>query len=292
MDIKSIPISVVGPGSQPADPDDQGLVYMNMPGDMAKYVRPPTPEPADVLHLEGAHATMRWLRQALAAYGTTAEPMLADLTALDTESRELVNQILGEGEVSVTYTGAGHDDGEARTQESVLAGVWRTFYFDGDGRVSADFLEVADVPRLARLADERAQTIDTSDADVPPEIMNALPILVELQSRLERYQADGITAAINLTLLPISEPDAEFLDERLGRGPIDVLSRAYGKCQVVSTATANVWWVRYYNSLNTLILNTLEVVDVPRVVSAAPEDLADSRVRLDEILAPYWSGIA
>lgn len=292
MDIKSIPVSVVGPGSQPADPDDRSLVYMNMPNNMAKYVRPPMPEPADVLHLDGARATMRWLRRALAAYGTAAEPMLANLTALDPESRELVNQILGEGEVSVCYTGTDIGDGKARTQESVLAGVWRTFYFDRDERVSADFLEVASVPRLARPAGERGQTIDTSDADAPPEIMNALPILVELKSHLERYQANGVASVINLTLLPLSESDAEFLDARLGRGPVDVLSRAYGKCQVVSTATANVWWVRYYNSMNTLILNTLEVVDVPQIVSAAPEDLADSRVRLDEILAPYWSGTA
>jgi hydrogenase-1 operon protein HyaF len=73
---------------------------------------------------------------------------------------------------------------------------------------------------------------------------------------------------------------------------VDILSRSYGKCQVISTATANVLWVRYYNSMGTPILNSLEVVDVPEVVKAAREDLTDSRQRLAEILAPYRSEVA
>jgi hydrogenase-1 operon protein HyaF len=44
--------------------------------------------------------------------------------------------------------------------------------------------------------------------------------------------------------------------------------------------------------MGTLILNTLEVVEMPGVVAAAPEDLADSAERLAEILEPYWSDVA
>ena len=69
--------------------------------------------------------------------------------------------------------------------------------------------------------------------------------------------------------MEVPDEEVEFLDERLGRGPVDILSRAYGKCQVISTLSANVWWVRYYNSMNTLILNTIEVTKVPAVVGAA-----------------------
>ena len=46
------------------------------------------------------------------------------------------------------------------------------------------------------------------------------------------------------------------------------------------------------NVTDLLILNTLEVVGVPIVVAAAPEDLQDSAMRLDEIIAPYWSDVA
>lgn len=287
MNLKDIPVVSVGRGSQPTEEDGQVLSYIDMPSDMWTYAPPAIPEPQAVSHLEGARQTMQWLRQALAASGTATEPLLANLTELDPENRELVNQILGEGEVSVTYNGAVR----ARTQEAVLAGVWRTLYLNQQDQVSVDLLEVADVPHLVRMPDGRQHTIDASDENTPADVMNALPILAELESHCEQFRNDGTSHVINLTLLPLSEGDVEFLDQRLGRGPVDILSRAYGKCQIISTRVADVWWVRYYNAMSTLILNTLEVTDVPRVACAAAEDLADSAARLDEILTPYWDDV-
>jgi hydrogenase-1 operon protein HyaF len=46
--------------------------------------------------------------------------------------------------------------------------------------------------------------------------------------------------------------------------------------------------VQYFNNMQTLILNTLEIVDVPEVAVAAGDDLADSRERLSELLG--WMG--
>ena len=50
--------------------------------------------------------------------------------------------------------------------------------------------------------------------------------------------------------------------------------------------------MRYYNSMGVLILNTLEVADVPSVIKAAPEDLVDSAERLEQMLEPYWPEVA
>jgi len=36
--------------------------------------------------------------------------------------------------------------------------------------------------------------------------------------------------------------------------------------------------------MNTLILNTLEIVEAPEVALAAPEDIEDSRERLSELI--------
>ena len=286
MNIRDIPVRVIGPGSQPGDGD--AITYMDMPNDMSRFVAPIMPEPEDVLRMDGAREAMDWLRGALDDYAPGGEPVLADLSSLDEDSRDVVNQILGEGEVSIVCDGKVR----TRTQEAVLAGVWRTFFFDDNDRVLCDLLEVADVPRVVGFAAESNGAVDTGAEGVGPELANALPILVELQSQHENYRNGGAPHSINLTLLPLSEPELEFIDRRLGRGPIDVLSRAYGKCEVISTATAGIWWVRYYNSMGVLILNTLEVVDVPVVIKAAPEDLADSAQRLKEILEPYWSEVA
>jgi hydrogenase-1 operon protein HyaF len=285
MDINDIPIHVVGPGSQPEEQDGRTLEYIDMPSDMAKYMPPQIPEPETVQHLEGAREAMAWLRQALKEYRVGDESLLANLSFLDDDSRELVNQILGEGEVSISYDGAVN----AKTQEAVLAGVWRTLYLDDDGNISCDLLEVAELPHVVRLPDARERAIDASGDKAPEGVPNALPILVELASHCEERTHEADTHSINLSLLPLSEAELGFLDDRLGRGPVQVLSRAYGRCEVISTLTPKVWWVRYYNSMGTLILNSLEVAEVPTVVNAAPEDLRDSAVRLEEILVPYWS---
>jgi hydrogenase-1 operon protein HyaF len=286
MNIKDIPVRVVGPGSQAAGGDE--ITYMDMPGDMATFVAPIIPEPEDVEHMDGARQAMLWLRQALASYEPGLELQLANLNALSDDCRELVNQILGEGEVSVT----GEGELRTRTQETVLAGVWRTLFLGAGDNAVLDLLEVADVPLVVRSVGEKGGAVDTSAEGVSPDVANALPILVELESQCEQYANGGDPHSINLTLLPLSDEELEFLDTRLGRGPVDILSRAYGKCQVISTETANVWWVRYYNSMGTPILTTIEVVDIPNVVAAAPEDLRDSEARLREILEPYWSEVA
>lgn len=285
MDLRQIPIRVIGPGSQSEGEDGQTLSYIDMPSDMSMY-RPPTmPEPDAVADLSGAREAMHWLQGALKKSADDCAPQLADLTALDDENRELVNQILGEGEVSINYAG----EVRARTQEAVIAGVWRTAYFDAEDRTMIDLLEVADAPHVLRMSGTTQHEINTQLDNVPDEVMNALPILVELQSRCSAYVTSQTPHVINLTLLPLSDADLIFLDEQLGRGPVDTLSRAYGKCQVISTQVPNVWWVRFYNSMGILILNTLEVVDVPAVVRAAPEDLQDSAQRLDELLTFCWS---
>ena len=286
MSINDIPVRVVGPGSQPED--EQKLSYIDMPSSMDRYSAPYIEDLDALLQLDGARESMRWLRGALANYECGAAPLIANLSALDKESRDLANQILGEGEVSITF----RDEVTARTQESVLAGVWRTMYFDTENRVACDLLEVADAPHVVRAAVEGGRPIDTSEPVDAELVPNALPILVELEAALAAYRRDGSPHSINLTLLPLSEPELEFLDARLGRGPVDILSRAYGKCQIISTLTPGIWWVRYYNSMGTLILNSLEVVDIPQVVKAAAEDLGDSAERLDDILSPYWPDVA
>jgi hydrogenase-1 operon protein HyaF len=44
--------------------------------------------------------------------------------------------------------------------------------------------------------------------------------------------------------------------------------------------------------MGTLILNTLEITDIPVVACAAQEDLDDSRQRFRELLEPYWQELA
>lgn len=285
MNLKDIPVHVVGPGSQASDPAD-AIAFIDMPRSIDTYVPPSMPSPEDVEHMRGAREAMEWLQRALSQFGIGNAPQLANLSLLDVANRDLVNQILGEGEVSISCDGAVR----ARVQESVLAGVWRTFYVNADGAPRADILEVASVPHIVFAARDTDNPVNTdADREAHQAGPNALPILVEIDAACERLKTDRTPHSINFTMLPMSEAELEFLGQRLGRGPVEILSRAYGTCEVISTETNCVWWVRYYNSMGTLILNTVEVCDVPLVVAAAPEDVSDSASRLRDILRPYWS---
>lgn len=286
--IDSIPVTVTGPGSQPLEESDARLEFISLPKEMSRYRAPDIPEPEKVQHLEGARAATDWIRQALKRYRVGGEPQVADISALDAESRELVNQILGEGEVSLRFSGPV----QVNMQESVLAGIWRTFYLDADGAITRDLIEVCDVPVLARRRPDTDGVADLAAVTPPADIMNAMPILSEIQDHVRSWRAGSLAHVINLTLLPLSGGDIRFLGETLGSGPVETLSRGYGDCQIISTAYPGVWWVRYTNSMGTLILNTLEITDIPPVACAAQEDLDDSRQRFRELLEPYWKELA
>jgi len=45
--------------------------------------------------------------------------------------------------------------------------------------------------------------------------------------------------------------------------------------------------VQYFNSQESLILNTIEISEMPEVAIASAEDIADSGQRLGEILSIY-----
>jgi hydrogenase-1 operon protein HyaF len=196
------------------------------------------------------------------------------------EEQMLVNQVLGEGEVSIKLG----EPVSVRIQESVLTGVWRVRHFNADGLCEQDKIEVCDIPPVVATSVEAATT-GTLQWQVPPAgAINSPSVLVEVQERARSYREAGETHVLNLTLLPLTPEDEVFLEQTLGRGYADILSRGYGSCRISSTALKNAWWVRYYNSQDVMILNTIEIGGVPEVACAAPQDMEDSAIRLGEIL--------
>jgi hydrogenase-1 operon protein HyaF len=279
-----IPIVEIGPGTQPSA-QEEGLGYLAMPSGMQTYRQPILPEPGDTIRLQPGKRVLEAILQALKQWRTGSEVRLIDLAALDAPNLDFVNQALGEGEVSVACEGTS----PIRAQESVLAGVWRVQHFDVHDRLVRDVVEVGEVPDLVRRCTFReADTqLDTRCAEQDPAIQNAPALLVELADRLAAYSPGDDVNTINLSLLPLTDADLMLLGERMGVGPVTILSRGYGNCRIGSTAKRNGWWIKYFNSQDVLILNTIEVVDVPSVARAAAEDISDSSERLGEILELY-----
>jgi len=278
----STTLPIFGQGSQPAEEDGVELEYLAMPEEMTTYRMPQISVDLNAADLAQAKTALQQLEQNLANYPASSQ--LIDLIGLDQTNRQFVDELLGEGEVSMICGGAQ----KLRIQESVLAGVWRLQQLD-DKQIVSDALDVGIIPQpVAQAAFAGAATqIDTNMSTLPDGVMNAPPLLAELNAKIAEYQTGGEAHIINLSLLPQTEQDLAFLEQRLGKGAVTILSRGYGNCRITATATRFVWWVQYFNSQDTLILNTLEVSEVPNVACASPEDIADSHQRLQEILKVY-----
>lgn len=264
-----------GPGSQP-DATEEGLEYLPMPSGMRVY-EPHVPEVADPARAAEARAVLVRVHQALAGW-SAGEEIRIPVDDLDAPVLALVDEALGEGEVAVKVERAGD---RLEIQEASLAGVWRVRGF-GEGTVRESLL-VGSFPRVAL---NRAFTAvaPVAAGPAPAGLMNGQPILTELLDRSAAWRRGDGPHAVNFSLLPHTPEDLAFIEQRLGVGATTILSRGYGNCRVTASATPNVWWVRYFNSVDTLILDTVEIVDVPAVVCAAAEDIADSAERLAEIL--------
>lgn len=279
MKALNIPVVPWSPGSQPVA-EDGALDYMSMPGAMAVYTAPVLPEAEQVAHLAGARSALGRVRDALRSY-REGSAVAIDVSHLAADELMLVNQVLGEGEVSIKLGGPC----PARIQESVLAGVWRVRRFNADGLCEQDTVEVCDIPAIVAASAEAGATdaLQWKDA-APAGTINSPSVLVEVQERVRLFREAGAKHVINLTLLPLSPEDMVFLEQALGHGYADILSRGYGSCRISATALKNAWWVRYYNSQDVMILNTIEIGGVPEVARAAPQDMEDSALRLSEIL--------
>ncbi|MEQ9257664.1 MAG: hydrogenase expression/formation protein [Roseovarius sp.] len=263
-----------GPGSQPPEGDGQELEYMPMPQGMRAYsAHVPDVEADDALM--PAMSLMKEIAAAADRVARGGENEVFDLAGLDAANRALVAETMGEGEVAIKV----HDIPAVAVQESVFAGVW------GLKAAGMDAIEVGSAPRRAftrAFAPCKPATL-TATAAIPG-VVNALPILTELVDKSVARAGDDLPHVVNLTLLPHTEQDLAWLDLALGKGSVDILSRGYGNCRITATALDRVWRVQFFNSMDTLILDTFEVTDMPEVALAASEDLAESSARILEVL--------
>jgi len=278
-----IPVVAIGPGSQPPEQD---LNWLPLPRGVETFSAPSPMRTgraakAPVLDLL-ARAVQALQEAAQAPDAAVALPV----QGLDREAQVLLAQVMGEGEVSAQISLA--DGGSLQIQETVYAGIWRVLELDAAGRLRADHVEIASAP--AAVARE-AQRAGAARAELPPlperGLMNGPGIAREIIAAHEAAMASGGAGChvVNFSLQPVSAEDMAWLDRMIGGGPVGIFSRGYGKCVVTSTGLRHVWRVRYFDGMNKMLLDTLEITRVPAAARAATEDLADTLERLRELQA-------
>ncbi len=264
------------------EPTD-AVEYMAMPREMSTFEMPRTPEPGpgtaadDVI---GARDVLDVFLGHMARWLADGGPLPAlELVGLPAGVQRVLNETLGEGEVSAIVE-AGH---EIRVQETVFSGVWRQQHIQGT-QLLHDFLLAGPIPPVVgAVAAERAAP-QLRSLPLPPGAMNVPALVNELQEAMDRAGPATPAHVVNLTLLPLSPEDAAHLDTLLDGGSVVVLSRGFGNCRISSTAARHVWRVQYFNNMQTLILNTIEVIAMPEVALAAREDLIETHARLADLV--------
>lgn len=222
---------------------------------------------------------------ALEQQTVNAPGILFDLAALGAEEVALVSEVLGAGEVRAV---AALPDGvTAQVQESALAGLWRVRFTDAEGRLIADYAEISAIPQVVRRA--AGMTLpELTIGETPDGAMNVMPVLAEIRERVRCRSPGDAARTISLSLLPMTPADNEFLRASLATGPVRIMSQGYGSCRIQATAINGVWSVQFFNRMDTILLDTPEICDVPIVACAAEEDFRDSAERLREIEDTYF----
>lgn len=286
--MNEFPIPVVTIGADPRPVQDTELDYIPMPG--AEPLRTPIPpEDAAPTDLAAAAAVVEQLLESMRRHrpGGRDVPRFS-LKAMAPGALRALNDSLGQGEVSAIVQANGA--APWRVQETAFAGVWRVRRDDANGAPLEDILEAGDMPIVVKEAAARVSGASLDPARLPAGVMNAPAILEELRHHASRHKPGSPAHVVNLSLLPLVSADHAGLDALLGDGPVAILSRGFGNCRINATNARGIWRVRYFNSMNTVILDTIEVVDLPEAACAGGEDYDDSLGRLGDLLTWLRAG--
>ncbi len=200
------------------------------------------------------------------------------LPTLDPHAQALLDETLGKGEVSGEA-----EYGAVEIREAKFPGLWRVRRFDG-GRLVGDGIEIGAIPAVVSASARRASLPEPPVLEPPFGVMNAPPVVHEIRDRLRNFRPGDPPYGINLTQMPLSPQDVTFIDRTLGAGAVALLSQGGFDCCISSTGVAHVWRVRYFNDGDSLVLDTVEIAEVPETALAAREDMENTAAELAEAL--------
>jgi hydrogenase-1 operon protein HyaF len=116
---------------------------------------------------------------------------------------------------------------------------------------------------------------------------NAPPLLRELADQVKHLLDTGEPSAIDLSALPLTPADLDWLHDKLGEGEIAVTLQANGESTLNETACPGVWWVTHHNEQGAIISQFIEVTFVPELVRAQRQDVAIGHEQLELMMSSF-----
>ncbi|MGB5541699.1 MAG: hydrogenase expression/formation C-terminal domain-containing protein [Gammaproteobacteria bacterium] len=113
---------------------------------------------------------------------------------------------------------------------------------------------------------------------------NVIPLLHEIRHALQALLDDGRETVIDLRSIPLGPGEEKRIEERLGRGEVQVQLSALGPSELVETRFPGVWLVTHNNNDGDVIGKFIEICLVPRLVSAQQADIRAGLAELNAAL--------
>ena len=109
----------------------------------------------------------------------------------------------------------------------------------------------------------------------PEEMLTgqAEAVLSEIAEMLKRLLDEGTEESIDLHGLPLSPADRAWLNERLGRGEVEIILQAGGRSVLTETAYPGVWKVTHRDTQDRVVAELIEVALVPAIVRPDGKDI-------------------
>lgn len=109
---------------------------------------------------------------------------------------------------------------------------------------------------------------------------NATAVLHEVAEMLVALAERGESGIIDLSGMPLSSADKDWLSARLGRGEIEISLDLNGTSEVFETTFHGVWWLAHRNEKGVLTGEYIEVNRVPELIPAHPDDIREAAEKL------------
>ena len=114
---------------------------------------------------------------------------------------------------------------------------------------------------------------------------NAWPLMLEITDMVEQLLETGATAAIDLSALPLTPADKDWLKTRLGQGQISVRLEAEGLSTLDETACPGVWWISHRDPQGRVQSEFIEVTTAPDLIQAHVDDIKTGHEYLKGIVS-------
>lgn len=321
---KTIPVKTIlsSSGYAPKKVTGRKPKLFKLPVSNDTFLYPDAPYLRDKNAIKDGLSLLKNIHHALLMFNEESKYNQFDLGALNTLSREFIDEIFETGDIKATVQLNSGDINHIEVHQSVMAGVWRIKHFNHLGKVGADYLEIATFPSaiLSKCyALKNKESFDKS-FELPSRNRSRKPscespekpsqekfgqtlsldiilqnsdsfdkyaLIAELNQRGEQFSASDEPFVINLTASCINDDELTSLEAQLDIGEVTMLSTVYGNCMINATSCMNTWWIKYFDAYDRVILNTLEVVDIPSIAKASYKDISFSGLKLKSLLAHY-----